>query len=797
MKININNLLTAAMLLFSINLFAQTGKIKGTIKTADGQPAEFVKVELAGTAKSSVADKNGTYEIIDIDPGTYTLRTSFMGLEKKEFTLDVKADETTIVPEIILKENSHELNEVVISANKNKYNKTSVSSSLRLNTPLIEIPQNIQLVTNEALKDQQVVSMSDGVVRNVSGAIRAEHWGDLYTNIVSRGSQIQAFRNGFNVVNSYWGPLTEDMCFVEQIEFVKGPAGFMLSSGDGNGLYNVVTKKPTGQTKGEVAMTMGSFDMYRTTVDLDGKLTKNGKLLYRLNFAAQNKKSYRANDYNNRYVFAPVLTYLLDDKTKLTVEYTYQRANMSNVGSYYVFSTVGFGTLPVDFTSLPAGTPGTVINDHSSFVNLQHAINKAWKITGQLSYFLYDQKGTSMWPSYIDSTGNMIRNIGLWDALSKMTMGQVFVNGDVNTGPIRHKILGGVDMANKNYLADWNQSHDLDTVNALFDPKNPNLNSPVNGYPVFNRSKTLEERAYAAGSYQDLRYVSFYLQDELGFFTNKIRLTLAGRYTSLMQSYYGADSADAFTPRIGLSGSINKTLALYALYDQAFSPQSGQLANGGKVQPITGNNMEMGVKKDWFNGRLKTTVAIYQMVKRNELTADPYSPPASGLSIVLGEKTAKGIEFDLKGTIVNGLDLIANYAYTDSRVTKLADGVTVLTVGDIVPGYAKHTVNGWLNYTAQKGLLKGAGVSGGCTWLMDRATYWEASPAGGDQLDDYFKLDAGLYWENNKVRISGNVFNVLNEYLYSGSFASYFSAPVYSYQTEAPRNFRFTFQYKF
>jgi iron complex outermembrane recepter protein len=797
MKTQLNNLLTLIVMFLGINVLAQNGNIKGSIKTSDGQPAEFVTVALTGTTLSSVANSEGEYEIKSVPIGIYTLKTSFVGLEQKELKVEVKSNETTIVPEITLKENAQELKEVVVFASRNKYNNALPSSSLRLITPIFEVPQNIQTIGGAELKEQQILTMSDGVVRNVSGSVRAEHWGDLYTNITSRGSQVQAFRNGFNVVNSYWGPLTEDMCFVDHIEFVKGPAGFMLSSGDGNGLYNVVTKIPSGQNKGEVTMTMGSYDLYRTSLDLDGKISNNGKLLYRLNLAAQNKNSFRANEYNNRYVFAPVVSYQIDDKTKLTFEYTYQRANMSNVGSYYVFSTEGFGTLPVDFTSLPAGTPGTTINDHSSFVNLQHDFNKNWKITGQLSYFLYDQKGTSMWPSSIDSTGKMIRNIGLWDALSEMTMGQVFVNGDVTTGQIRHRILAGLDVSNKNYLADWNQGHDLDSPDEMFDPKNPNLGTPVNGYPVFDRSKSLEERAYAAGSFIDQRYASFYIQDELGFLDNKLRLTLAGRYTNLVQAYYGADSASAFTPRIGLSGSITNTFAIYALYDQAFSPQSGQLANGGKVKPITGDNMEIGFKKDWFDGKWKTTLAIYRIVKRNELTADPYSPPASGLSIELGEKTAQGIEFDLKGTIINGLDVIANYAYTDSRVTKLSEGVTVLEVDDIVPGYCKHTINGWVNYKIQTGVLKGTGISGGFTWLLDRATYWEESPVGGDQLDDYFKLDAGLFWENNKIRITGNVFNALNKYLYSGSYASYFSAPVYSYQTEAPRNFRLSINYKF
>lgn len=689
------------------------------------------------------------------------------------------------------------LREVVIATSAKKYLEKKPSQSLRITTPLLETPQNIQVVTGDVLKDQQVISMSDGLIRNVSGLVRLEHWGDLYTNITARGSQIQAFRNGFNVVNSYWGPLTEDMSFVENIEFVKGPAGFMLSNGDPSGLYNVVTKKPTGISRGEATFTVGSFDLYRATLDLDGKLNKNGRLLYRLNLAAQNKKSHRPNEFNNRYVIAPVISYQLDDKTRLTLEYNYQKADMSNVGSFYVFSPGGFGTLPVESTLLPAGTPDTKINDHSLYLNLQHDISRNWKVTGQVARFIYNQEGSSMWPAAVNPDGTIMRSISIWDARSRMSMAQLFVNGDVTTGPIHHKILGGLDMANKDYIADWGQSHDIDTADNYFNPYTGVLGAPAGGYPDFDRETPLEQRAQAAGGLQDQRYTALYIQDELGFFNDKLRLTLAGRYTTVSQFYYAgeSDKAQHFTPRVGLSASISKSFAAYGLYDQAFVPQSGALANGGKVQPVTGNNMEVGLKKDWYGGRWNTTLSVYRILKNNELTADPYSAPASGLSIEMGQKVAQGVEFDLRGTIARGLSLTANYAFTEAKILEVAEGVTAFKVGDIVPGYSKHTANAWVTYKIQNGTLKGLSAAVGSTYLGGRATYWDPSPDPSKELPDYFKLDAGLSWENNKMRIGVNMFNVLNDSLYSGSYYSWLSA--YNWQTDAPRNFRVSIAYRF
>ncbi|HTF30733.1 MAG TPA: TonB-dependent receptor, partial [Flavitalea sp.] len=464
---------------------------------------------------------------------------------------------------------------------------------------------------------------------------------------------------------------------------------------------------------------------------------------------------------------------------------------------FYVFSPDGFGKLPVDFTTLPGGLPGTKINDHSLYAILQHDIRSGWKFTGQVSHFKSDQVGSSAWPSLVNPDGTIIRNIGIWDAKSKMTMAQFFINGDVMTGPVRHRILAGLDMANKEYMADWGQSHDLDTAGAEFDPKHPDLGIPVNGYPEFDRITPLEERAQIAGGLMDQSYTAVYLQDELGFFNNKARLTLAGRFTNLKQSAWGGapDKAKHVTPRVGLSISVNRTTSLYALYDQAFIPQSGILANGGKVQPITGNNMEVGIKKEWFDGRWNTSLTAYRILKNNELTADPNSPPTSGLSIELGQKRAQGIEFDLRGTILKGLNLIANYALTDAKVIEVAEGVTAVKEGDIVPGYAKHTANAWLSYKIQSGALKGLGFSSGITMLADRATYWEPSPNPDGEMKDYFKLDAGLFWENDKLRLSANMFNVLNEYLYSGSY--YASLNSYNWQTDAPRNLRLSVAYKF
>jgi iron complex outermembrane receptor protein len=795
--------LTLLMLLGGSVLFAQTtGSVSGTVKTSDGSPAEFVNVTLEGTSKGTVADARGRFKIGNLAPGSYTLVVSFIGLETQQQVIEITAGQTREI-NLVLKENSSELQEVVISGTRDSYKADRTSSSLRLSSSLLETPQNIQVVTGEVLKDQQIISMSDGLIRNVSGVTRAEHWGDMYANLSARGSQLQAFRNGFNIVNSYWGPLTEDMAFVDHVEFVKGPAGFMLASGDPAGLFNTVTKKPTGQTKGEATITMGSWGLFRTALDLDGKLESSGKLLYRLNLASQNKNSFRANEYNDRYVVAPVISYQVDEKTKFTLEYDYQRANMSDVGSFYLFAKNEFAEFGRDVTSLPAGLPGTVINDHAVYLNMQHELSDNWTITAQVARFIYNMEGSSMWPTIFNDDGTYIRTVGIWDADSKMSLGQIFINGEATTGKIRHRVLGGIDIGRKAYMADWSQGHNLDSLNHPFDPYNPDLGVPRNGYPQFDRETPLVERAQQTGGIYDTHYTSAYLQDELGFLDNKIRLTLALRYTDLSIVTYNGEpnTAEHFTPRIGVSVTLTPTLSGYALYDQAFVPQNPMNVTGGAdVKPITGDNREIGFKKNW-NGGWSTTLSAFSILKNDELTNNTQTTEDRNDMIGIGQKRAQGIEFDLRGSLVRGLNAIFNYSYMNSKVTEGTAGFT--NEGDIVPGFAKQTFNTWLTYKVQDGVLKGFGASAGYTFLADRATYYTPSPDPSKNLEDYYKLDAGLSYEKDRIRLTMNVFNVLDAYLYSGSYENWvtnadgIASPVYSYQVEAPRNVRFSIAYSF
>jgi iron complex outermembrane receptor protein len=776
-------LLCMLSLIRMVNAQTGTGLIKGTVITADKKPAEGVTVTIPASNRQAIADNDGHFEIRGLKPGNYHLLITLIGHEDVEKDVQVQEGATQEIS-IQLEISDNQLNEVVITGNRNSFKTNRISSSLRLQTPILELPQNIQVVTGKLINDQQIYDMLEGVTRNVSGATRIEHW-DNYARITMRGSNIAAFRNGMNV-STQWGPLTEDMSMVERIEFVKGPAGFMLANGDPSGFYNVVTKKPTGRTKGEASLSLGSFDLYRAAVDLDGKLSEDGKLLYRLNMMGQMKGSHREFDFNNRYTIAPVIRYLVDDKTTLTLEYTQQYSEVNVIGSNYVFSKRGYADLPRNFTTAEDNLEPTTMNDRSLLAIVEHKINSNWKFTAQLAYFNYKQVGASIWPWGFDPANDSLlqRGISIWDVSGISKMGQMFLNGEFHTGTLTHKLLAGVDLGNKDYYHDWNQG-------AALGGPDFNIYAPVYGQaiaPVFDRSKNIRER----GVHYYNGYTGLYVQDEAGFLDDRLRVTVAGRYTTLKTGtpYTGSFKASRLTPRLGASFSIDKNTAVYAVSDQAFLENYGADWQGKSFDPITGSNIEMGVKRDWLNGKWNSTVSVYQITRNNVLTADLDHPnPAGGyFNRQSGQQQTRGVEVDIRGQLLRNLDVIINYAFTEAKVTKDSKAENV---GVQVAGSSKHVQNAWLNYKIDRGAFAGLGISLGYQYQAKRSP-WYVFDGSENSLPDYFRMDGSLSYQKEKIGFNVMVNNIFNKYLYSGApYDNY-----YYWQAEPGTNVRFSVSYR-
>ena len=764
-----------ALTLLSFSLFAQQGNaISGTVVDQNGNALPNANVYLENTNYGTSSNEDGFYQISNISNGTYVLIVSEMGF--KTFTSKAITINGAVTLNVKLQEDVSALDDVIISgAGKSEYVERNPSASLRLQQDLNKIPQNIQVISADVIKDQQAISMMENITRNVSGAQMIEHWGN-FARINMRGFRIPPFRNGQNVLST-WGPLAEDMALVERIEVVKGPSAFMLSSGEPGGLYNVVTKKPTGISHGEVGLVTGSYNTLRATLDVEGKLSDDNKLQYRFVGAGTTQEAHRAYEDQNRYTFAPSIKYLIDDKTSVTAQYTFQYYKTRLIGSAYVFAPEEYASLDRDFTLNDPKLGPSIMKEHYGLVNFEHKLSNNWSVSAQLAYLNYQHEGSSLWldGSFgVQANGDLIRTVSIWDAKEEKKLGQAFVNGTAQTGGVSHKILGGLDFGNSSYIADWSTGINIDTEENPFNIYNP---QPAAIAPVFDRSTPLTQRAVGYITYE---YLAYYAQDELGFFNDDLRLTLAGRYTEMKTNSYGSTSTDkVFTPRVAASYSILDNLSAYAMFDQSFLPTQGADAEGNSFDPVTAGDIEGGIKYEFGDGKWNVAAGYFNITKDKILVPGP--DPNYSIQID-SDVTSRGFEFDLRGELFTGLGVVLNYANTN---VEDADGNKVV-------GFSKHITNGWFNYKFQERALEGFGVSLGYQYLVDRST-WAWGADGETDLPDYFRMDGALSWENNKFRVALNLNNLLNEYLYSGAdYGSY----VY-WQSEPGRNFRLSFNYKF
>lgn len=764
-----------ALTLLSFSLFAQQGNaINGTVVDQNGNALPNANVYLENTNYGTSSNEDGFYQISNISNGTYVLIVSEMGF--KTFTSKAITINGAVTLNVKLQEDVSALDDVIISgAGKSEYVERNPSASLRLQQDLNKIPQNIQVISADVIKDQQAISMMENITRNVSGAQMIEHWGN-FARINMRGFRIPPFRNGQNVLST-WGPLAEDMALVERIEVVKGPSAFMLSSGEPGGLYNVVTKKPTGISHGEVGLVTGSYNTLRATLDVEGKLSDDNKLQYRFVGAGTTQEAHRAYEDQNRYTFAPSVKYLIDDKTSVTAQYTFQYYKTRLIGSAYVFAPEEYASLDRDFTLNDPKLGPSIMKEHYGLVNFEHKLSNNWSVSAQLAYLNYQHEGSSLWldGSFgVQANGDLIRTVSIWDAKEEKKLGQAFVNGTAQTGGVSHKILGGLDFGNSSYIADWSTGINIDTEENPFNIYNP---QPAAIAPVFDRSTPLTQRAVGYITYE---YLAYYAQDELGFFNDDLRLTLAGRYTEMKTNSYGSTSTDkVFTPRVAVSYSILDNLSAYAMFDQSFLPTQGADAEGNSFDPVTAEDIEGGIKYEFGDGKWNVAAGYFNITKDKILVPGP--DPNYSIQID-SDVTSRGFEFDLRGELFTGLGVVLNYANTN---VEDADGNKVV-------GFSKHITNGWFNYKFQERALEGFGVSLGYQYLVDRST-WAWGADGETDLPDYFRMDGALSWENNKFRVALNLNNLLNEYLYSGAdYGSY----VY-WQNEPGRNFRLSFNYKF
>jgi catecholate siderophore receptor len=193
----------------------------------------------------------------------------------------------------------------------------STPTATKTNTPVVNIPQSVSVVTKEFIRDQSFQSVTD-VTRYVPGV--AIHQGEGNRDeLVIRGvdSSANFFVNGFRDDVQYF----RDLYNTQSLEILKGPSALIFGRGAGGGLVNRTLKEADGTRVYEALMQTGSYGDKR--VALDAGQAVNEYVAVRLNAFYENSDTFRQYGHLERYGFNPTVTLKPTDDTTVKLSYEF------------------------------------------------------------------------------------------------------------------------------------------------------------------------------------------------------------------------------------------------------------------------------------------------------------------------------------------------------------------------------------------------------------------------------------------------------------------------------------------
>ncbi|MDR6782746.1 iron complex outermembrane receptor protein [Pedobacter africanus] len=816
MRILYTALSLIGLALFSPAAFAQL-TLSGKITDKNSKPIPGATIKLIEKKIVQVTDQDGTFEFPDLAPGTYNFTTSYIGYDTRNTRFNLQQGKTYLI--VVLQDKDNELQGVEITGRKEQaYKNTKSFSGTKTETPLRYVPQAISYVTKEVIDDQQAFKASD-VIRNISGATHFSY----YNNDISlRGFRSgNALINGLRTPTSSWSqPLLPN---VERIEVIKGPASALFANTDPGGTVNTVTKKPLDEARKSINFATGSYNTNRLMADFTGPMNESKTLLYRLNLAYQNAESFRVLQGGEDLVIAPSISFIPDDKTQVNFDFVYSKTKSRLDRGQPIFDATAGTNLNSTPISFAIGKRNDFENELNIYVttSLQRKITD--KITFNASYmkFLYDEdllehRTSNSYAS--DLAGNPIpTKMGMItqrrQAKNYNDNITLYFVSDLNTGPLKHKIVTGYDyilninpVGNSSYNAsgyrktngnvgnyDKNKPGDFIMENGNPKPNVPHFDLVNPDYSISEISGYINTSvAQAATKY----YVNgIYLQDQISWGKFQALLGLRQEYYTDVLNYTKNNEKrveqKALIPRVGLVYTPFDQVSFYGTYTEGYQPQvAGTIGApeiyGGPFDPLISNMYEVGAKTEFFEKRLSANISFYRIEMNNVLAQLRLDPAKPDLYSNVGQQRSKGIELDINGSIMPNFSVTANFAISRAETTKSEKPENV---GFLNANAPKAQGGLWAKYTFVNPDLKGLGLGAGVNYTGKRNTL--STLINGLELPEYTLFNAALYYSIDKFKLSANLNNVFNKTHWVGGYDFNRLYP------GAPRNFMVGIGYTF
>ncbi|MFK4792298.1 TonB-dependent siderophore receptor [Sphingobium sp. ZW T5_29] len=619
-------------------------------------------------------------------------------------------------------------------------------------TPLIETPQPITVITSDQFISQGAISISDTVKYGASVLANPYGRDTRVDGFNIRGIDALQFRDGMRDIFSYYASITSDPYNFSRVEIVRGPASVLYGQGSIGGLVNLVSKTPEFKTGGELKLVYGSFDRKEAMGDVNIALADN--LAIRAVARVRDADTFVDHVPDDRVMFAPSIRWQPTPDTDIVLTGLYQEDDTGSTSQF----------LPIVGTFRPNTVAGEQL-DRYTFVgkpgwdryngrslqgggSITHAFSdnvrlslKARYIDSDLEYFTHyaDSYSNPLDPFSVYGTDG--RTIGLTADASDARMNVFSTDNNLqfnfNTGAnIEHKLLVGIDYS-------WNKvGKRYDGGSQLVDLYDIDYDALLTYDPT------------GPFAYESQKQLGIYVQDQIRFY-DRVSLVLGARRDRVTGSSGQKDNATTF--RAGIIGEIGAGFSPFFSYTESFLPVAGNIQGPGGVpispyRPMTGTQYEVGVKWQPTPGTL-VTVTGFHIKERNRVLY-----LAANATTQSGELTTKGFEIEASHTLPGNFELLANYGYS-----KLKSEVN--TNLDYMP---RHTASIWSTKTfglpdAAQLRLGGGVVYNGKS--VSTSSLWSITTPSRTTVDAL----AEISWQNWRFAI--NATNLLNNKFYASCLA--------------------------
>jgi len=573
-------------------------------------------------------------------------------------------------------------------------------TATRTDTPLVETPQSVSVVTREQIEATRSVSVADALAYTPGVASQSPNFTRMVDDVNIRG---------FNVANGNTGMLRDGLKLqsnvydggqepygLERLEVLRGAASVLYGQLGPGGVVNAVSKRPTLDPLHELSIEAGSYGRRQITGDFAGPLTDDGEWSYRLTGLWRDADAPVDHVRDDKRYLAPALTWRPSANTSVTLLASRQEVR-SQFSPPMLYSAISTGTIPRD---LFIGEPNYDRYDADTTTAgyfIEHRFDNGIKLKHSLRHY----KSDATW-NYLQYGGlsgvSILRGVSDRQEHSTGLATDTSVEANFQTGLLRHTLLGGIDAYRSTY-----ETHRYGgTVTPL-----RNIYAPVYGaIPIINRARD-------NGTRTESEQAGLYLQDQIKL-GEKWVVLLGGR-----QDWVDSESLafatrrelkrrdHAFTARAGAVYLADNGVAPYASVSQSFAPLNGSSRTGDGFKPTEGQQVELGMRYQPAGTNAMLSAAVFDLRQRNVLTPDPLD---STFSVQTGAVRSRGLELEARAAFGN-LDLIAAYAYTDARIRQSNNRAEV---GERIALVPYNMMSVWANYRLRgmglDGLRVGAGV---------------------------------------------------------------------------------------